>query len=108
MSEVMVRRAAAAQATLDTWSKRPFKLGTSDCIRMTADHLRRLGRAVKLPSSGSYRTVNGAVKALGARGFASLEDAIDSLGLERIAPAAAVVGDIVMLPGVDRLGALTI
>lgn len=104
----LVRRAHAAQTTLDTWSKRPMRLGTADCVRMVAAHLRRLGYTVKLPPSGSYRTVNSAVKALAAAGYDSVEQALDAMGLERIAPAAAIVGDVVMLPGVDRLGGLTV
>lgn len=108
MTDPMVRRVAAAQATLDKWSKRPMKLGTSDCVRMAADHLRRLGYKVKLPPSGSYRTINSALKALKARGFDTLAEALDAMGMERIAPASALVGDIVMMPAVDRLGALAI
>lgn len=108
MTNPLIRRTAAAQATLDKWSKRPFRLGTSDCVRMAADHLRRMGYKVKLPPSGSYRTLASAVKALRARGYASLEAALDDMGLDRIAPAAAIAGDIILLPGADKLGALTI
>ncbi|WP_426256044.1 DUF6950 family protein [Sphingomonas sp. DC2300-3] len=104
----MVRRRDAAQKTLDVWSKRPLRMGTSDCVRMGASHLRLLGHQVKLPASGSYRTVNSAVKALNARGFDSVEAAIDAMGMKRIAPAAAIVADLLMLPGVDRLGGLAI
>jgi len=102
------RRAAAAQKTLDTWKVRPIKLGTSDCVRMTAFHLRLLGRKVKLPPSGSYRTINSALKALRAAGYESLGAALDAMGLERIAPAAAIVGDIIAMPAEDKLGALSI
>ena len=108
VTDPMVRRVQAAQTTLDRWSVRPMKLGTSDCVRMTAAHLRLLGYRVKLPPSGSYRTIKGAFKALKERGFESIADALNAMGLERIAPAAAVVGDVVMMPGVDGLGALTI
>ena len=108
MIDPMVRRTHAAQKTLDKWSKRPMKMGTSDCVRMAASHLRLLGYHVRLPNSGSYRTVRSAMKALNAAGFDTLEQALDGQGLERIAPAAAIVGDIVMLPGVDRLGGLTV
>lgn len=104
----MIRRVAASQATLDQFGARPLQLGTADCVRMTAAHLRRLGYNVKLPPSGSYRTPRQAMKLLAARGCATLADALDQLGLERIAPAAAIVGDIVQLPAVDALGALTI
>ena len=108
MTDPMVRRRDAAQAALDRWSARPMRLGPSGCVRMVAAHLRKLGTKVRLPPSGSYRTVPGAMKALKAAGHASLAEALDAHGLERIAPAAAIVGDILMLPGVDRLGALTI
>lgn len=107
-NDALLRRTAAAQATLDKWSVRPMKLGTSDCVRMVAAHLRLLGYQVKLPPSGSYRTVNSAKKALKARGFESVADALDAVGLVRISPAEALVADIVMMPGVDNLGALTI
>ena len=105
---ILDRKAAAAQKTLDAWSVRPIKLGTSDCVRMSAFHLRLLGRKVKLPPSGSYRTVNSARKALKAAGYESLGAALDAMGLERIAPAAAVVGDIIAMPADDQLGALSI
>lgn len=108
MTDPFVRRTEAAQKTLDTWSKRPMRLGTSDCVRMIAAHLRLLGYTVKLPPSGSYRTVNGALKALSAAGFATVPEALDAQGLERIAPAATIVGDILMLPGVGELGCLTV
>lgn len=104
----LIRRRDAAQKTLDAWSGRPMKLGTADCVRMAASHLRLLGYKVKLPAAGSYRTVNSAMKALGARGFGSVEDALDAMGLERIAPAEAIVGDLIMMPGVDNLGGLGI
>ena len=103
-----VRRTRAAQRTLDIWSKRAMKLGTSDCVRMAASHLRLLGHRVKLPHSGSYRTVNSARKALKEMGFDSVAAALDAMGMARIAPAAAIVGDIIMMPSADDLGSLGI
>ncbi|WP_010186022.1 DUF6950 family protein [Sphingomonas sp. PAMC 26605] len=104
----LVRRRDAAQITLDTWSKRPQKLGTADCVRMTAAHLRLLGWRVKLPPAGSYRTVNSAMKALASAGHDSISAALDALGLERISPAATIVGDIILMPADHELGALVI
>ncbi len=106
MIDVTVRRADAAQKTLDTWSARPLKLGTADCVRMAAAHLRLLGYRVKLPPSGSYRTVNGAMKALRQAGYRSLREAVTAQGLEEIAPAEAIVGDLMLMPAVDHLGGL--
>ena len=104
----MIRRVAAAQATLDAFKDKPLKLGERDCVQMVAFHLRRLGHRVKLPPKGSYRTRKTAVCLLAERGHADLAAAVDALGLEVIAPAAALVGDILQLPAVDELGALTI
>jgi hypothetical protein len=106
MSDVMVRRVAAAQATLDEFLGKPFQWGRSDCARMVAAHLRRLGYKVQVPSKGSYGTPRSALKALRARGFESMMDAIDAVGLERIAPAEAVCGDIVCGASGDPFGAL--
>lgn len=97
-------RRIAAQATLDEFRDKPFRLGERDCVRMAAAHLRRLGYKIKLPSKGSYRTVRTARKALADRGFGDLVAAVDAHGLERIAPAAAVVGDIIACPGTDEFG----
>jgi len=108
MTDPLIRKAAAAQTILDAWSKRPMRLGTNDCVRMIAAHLRLLGYKVKLPASGSYRTVNSATKALKAAGYDRVGDALDAIGLERIPPAAVVVGDIVELPADTKLGSFTI
>lgn len=107
-THALIRRRDAAQATLDTWSTRPMKLGSADCVRMTAAHLRLLGYQVRLPPEGSYRTVNGALKALAAAGHASIGDALDALGLERIAPAATIVGDVILMPAEHEVGALVV
>lgn len=104
----MLRRVNAAQATLDRFKGEPFRIGTNDCVRMVAFHLRKLGYKVKLPPSGSYRSWRSGVKALADRGYASIADALDALGLERIAPAAALVGDIIQMPADHEIGALTV
>ena len=95
MPHHLVTRAEAAQATLDAWRDRPWRLGTADCVRLAADHLRRLGYKVKLPPVGAYRTVKSAVAALEKAGFASIPAALDAMGLERIVPAAALAGDVI-------------
>lgn len=105
----LVRRRNAAQDALDHWRPRKWLMGENDCLRMFARHARLLGHRIKIPPARSYRTVKGALKKLEELGHESLPAAIDSLGFGRIAPAAAVVGDLVQLPGDDeRLPALTI
>ena len=108
MSAVLLQRVAAAQATLDRFKGRAFRFGTNDCARMVAFHLKRLGVPVRLARAGSYRSTLGATRALRALGYPSLAEALDGHGLTRIAPAAAVVGDIVELPGEPPFGALAV
>ncbi|WCT78871.1 DUF6950 family protein [Novosphingobium humi] len=111
----LILRARAAQATLDEWKARAFRLGEADCARLAASHLRRLGHSIKLPAARSYRTVKSAEAMLDKLGLATMVDALDAMGFDRIAPAAALVGDIVQMPsepegvaGSQRLATLTI
>lgn len=48
------------------------------------------------------------MKALRAAGHATIGDALDAIGLERIAPAATIVGDIMLMPAAHELGALVV
>ena len=111
----LVLRARAAQATLDEWRTRAFRLGEADCARLVASHLRRLGHQVKLPATRSYRTPRSAAAALRKLGFETVPSMLDALGLERISPAAALVGDVIQMPlevegerVSDALAALTV
>lgn len=97
-------RTRAAQATLDQFKVKPFKMGQRDCVRLAAAHLRRLGYKVTLPPAGSYGTIKMAMKKLKERGFADLIEAVDAHGLSRIAPAAAVVGDLLAMPAEGPFG----
>lgn len=104
-SPASVLRVQATQATVDRFLGKAYKLGTVDCGRMLGLHLRRMGRAVEVPKIGAYSTYPGALKWLKNRGHDSLESYLDSLGLVRIAPAQALVGDILTLESVEALSA---
>lgn len=105
----LITRTSAAQATLDEWRGRRLRLGEADCARMVASHLRRMGYQVRMPPRGAYRTAQSAVRAIRAAGYGSMADGLDALGLPRIAPAAALVGDIIEMPSaIAELGAMTI
>lgn len=112
----LILRARAAQATLDEWKARAFRLGDADCARLVASHLRRLGYSVKLPPARSYRTPRSALIALRKLGHQTVPAMLDALGLERIAPAAALAGDIIQMrwtedgrdDEADSLAALTV
>lgn len=102
------RRVKAAQATLDRFKDHPFAFGKNDCARLVAFHLRKLGYRPSLAKAGSYKTALSARAALKRAGYESLADALDGLGLPRIPPAAAVVGDVLQIPAVDAFGALAV
>lgn len=102
------RRVDATQATLDRFKDVPFEWGRFDCVRMAAHLLRQAGYKPSLSAGGTYRSLLGAKKALKKAGFDTLADALDSLGLERITPAATVVGDIIEWPSENELAALGI
>lgn len=105
----MIRRQQAAQATVDRFKGQPWQLGKNDCVRMAAFVLRRMGHRPQLGKAGSYTTGAGALRALKRAGHDTLAGALDALGLARIPPAAALPGDIVMIPGEAPLdGALTV
>ena len=93
------RRRRAAQATVDRFKGVPFEYGKNDCVRMAAFVLRQLGHRPKLAKAGSYKSAAGAVRALKRAGYATLAEALDAMNLPRIAPAAALPGDIILVPG---------
>lgn len=106
MTTLLEVRTAAAQATLSRFLDQPFQWGKNDCGRLVAFHLRKLGYPVKLAKAGTYASALGARRALQRLGFSSLHEAVDSYGLARIPPAAAIIGDIIALPSDDGVGAL--
>lgn len=93
----MIRRQAAAQATIDRFQGKPLVLGRDDCVRMSAFCLRKLGVKASLLKAGSYRSEVGARRVMQRLGYDTLADAVDALGLPRIAPAMCLPGDILSL-----------
>lgn len=104
----MIRRVAATEAVMKRFNGKAFRWSSNDCVRMVALHLRKLGYRISLPRAGSYSSLKGALKALKAAGFSSVEEALDSLQLPRIPLAYALPGDILAAPGADGITALWI
>lgn len=103
------RRVAATSELLESWRDRPFSWAkASTCGRLITDHLRRMGYKPPVARAGSYRSALAARRALARINCATVGDMLDGLGLQRIAPAAALVGDIVELPGEVPFGAMTV
>lgn len=101
-------RQAALAATVAHFEARPFAYGKTDCVRLAYFHLRGMGHRPQLGKAGKYSSLIGAVRALKRTGFVTLPDALDGMGLPRIPPAAALVGDLLALPGDGGLHALQI
>ena len=74
---------------------------------MLAIHdLRKVGVAVPFAKGLRWKDEADGLRVLKALGFKNLFEALDSLGLPRIAPAMARTADIIALPTTHKLGAL--
>ena len=90
--------ARAAQACIDRFAGKSYEPGKRDCAILAAHLLHQYGIAVPVMKGLKYSTEAGAMKALKRTGCRDIVGAVDALGLERIAPAAARTGDLVGLP----------
>ena len=104
MTPVMVRRIGAAQACIDRFNGKPYHAANRHCGKLAAHALMKMGRSAKLLTASRHTTEAGAIRYLRQTGFADLVALMDAMGLERIAPAAALPGDIVGLPSGDAFG----
>ena len=99
----------AAQACIDRFAGKAYEPGKRDCAVLAAHLLHQYGVAVPIMKGLKYSTEAGALRALKRTGCKDIVAAVDSLGLERIAPAAARTGDLVGLPSEGPFGcALTV
>jgi hypothetical protein len=96
--EAEMTPAKAAQACIDRFAGKTYEPGKRDCAIMAAHLLHQYGVKVPHLKGVSYKTEAGAVRAMLRAGFANMVEAVDSLGLERIAPARAITGDLIGLP----------
>lgn len=99
MTNPMIRRIAAVDATIARFNGKPLKYGKDDCARMASFCLRKLGVRTPILKAGTYSSAVGAARAMKRMGVKDLIEGVDLLGLPRIAPATALPGDIVALEG---------
>lgn len=108
----MLRRLEAVDRTKARYGGKVFVLGSNDCGKLLAFHLKAMGH--KVPSSGNYTTEAGAIRACRRAGGDTLAEVLDKVGLERIAPAAMLLGDVALLKSefedgtASRLGAAVV
>lgn len=103
----ILNRVVATDKTVAKYSRATFKWGQRDCARMVAAHLRHMGHNPGLAKARSYSNELGALRALKELGFDSLEAALDAR-FERIAPSAALPGDIISMDSDGQLSALAV
>ena len=101
-------RKRAAQACIDRFNQRPYKPGIRDCPRLVLYNLHRLHVPVPFAAKLKWKSESDGLRVLKGLGFANLIDAVDALGLPRIAPAMARLGDIIALPTDHKVGALSV
>lgn len=91
-------RYEAAEATQKAFFEQPFVWGKADCLHMAAFCLKNLGHERPLKGVLKYTSEKGAIRAMLKAGYRGLADAVDDFGLERIAPAMAIHGDLIAWP----------
>jgi uncharacterized protein YfaT (DUF1175 family) len=97
---IMVRRVAIAQAALKKFQGVGFKWGDADCAKLALFVAKTAGHRVSLSRFGNYASERTARRALKAEGLSSMVEAVDSFKvLKRIAPLAALPGDLIAFPG---------
>jgi len=97
-------RVAATNATFARFNGQPLVLGSTDCARMLAFHLKGLGFKPSLLKAGAYSTPVGARRALKKLGVSSLSEIMDQHFPRWDAPAEARTGDILCGPGAGGMG----
>lgn len=98
----MLKRARAVQACMDRFAFKPISPGVRDCGKLASHALHMMGRRAKLLNGTRAKSWGGALRYMNLKGFTSLVDMIDALGLERIAPAAALPGDLIAMPAEEE------
>lgn len=94
----MLLRQQAVEACLARFHGQPYRPGSADCARLAEAAMTAQGVKVWILKGLRWSTEAGALRALRRTGCASLLEAMDATGLERIAPARALPGDILALP----------
>lgn len=101
---IMLKRAAATQACMDRFAFKPVEPGVRDCGKLGSHCLHHMGRNAKLLNGWKGKTWESALRYIRKQGFADLVELIDAMGLERIAPAAALPADLIAGPTDEENG----
>lgn len=98
------RKAQAAQACIDRFAGKAYAPGKRDCATLACHLLHKVGRGVPFLRGHRWTTEMGALRVLRRLGHSTLLEAVDAVGLERIAPARAMAGDLIAVPADGEFG----
>lgn len=102
MATVLEIRANALNETMERWKDRPFKLGKNDCVKLLLFELKLMG--VAIPNSAKltgYKTpLAGRAALKRVYGISTVPEFLDKF-FDRIAPAMALPGDPISMPGYE-------
>lgn len=103
----MLKRRFVTQATMEKFAKKQFGWANgATCVHLVREQL--VGMGHKPPPMKEFRSALTAKKALQSKGWNDLRAMMDSL-LPAIAPARAMLGDVVEMPSDDDVfGALAV
>lgn len=97
-TSALLLRQRAVSACLTRFEGVPLIWGKTDCVRLCALALRKQGHAVPLLKGVRYSSEQTALRRFKEQKIETLCDAVDALGLVRIAPAMALPGDLIAMP----------
>lgn len=105
---ILPLRAAATETVIEMFRDKPFDWRGANCINLARAQAIAMGHDV--PKVPGFGTATGAMRALKKQGVNSTAELLDKWFERHTAPAFALVGDLVMLPGEDgdTLGAVCI
>lgn len=98
MIDDRIRRKAAAEACWQRFYGKAYDPGKRDCVKLATHALIKMGHGSGPVKGLRYSTEAQGYKQMRKAGFKSLPEALDAMGLPRIAPAMAMQGDLIALP----------
>lgn len=104
---ILIERRDATLRTMERFVGPAFDWGKYDCGKMLIAHLREMGHRPRIGAGGTWKTPLGLKRFLASHGGSGAA-CLDGWGLMRIAPAMAIVGDILEMPGEPPFGAFGI
>lgn len=102
------KRADAVRACIQRFRGKAYAPGKRDDVLMAAHLLHHLGISVPVLKGCEWKCEASGLRLLKRKGFGSLHEAVDTLGLERIGWGSARLGDLIALPSTCGVGALAV